>query len=245
MPPSRDERPRPSGARVFAGDAAARYDGWFETPAGRYARELENELLTRAAGDVRGVRVLDVGCGTGLHLELFAGMGARGVGLEPSPDMLQRAEERLRRWRVHLVRGRAGALPFRDRSVDLVTMVTSVEFVADARAAFAEAARVSRRRVVVAVLNAWSLSAALRRLKRNLGPTLFRAVRFYDPYELSRALTRHLKTPLEMATTLHFFPLYGRRWLWPLAAADRWLTRRGGLGGAFLVAWGDVEARKT
>ncbi len=230
---------------MFAGDAAARYDAWFETPAGRYARELEDELLTRAAGDVRGVRVLDVGSGTGLHLELFAGMGARGVGLEPSRDMITRAQDRLRGPGARLVRGRAEALPFRDRSFELVTMITSVEFAADAETAFAEAARVCRRRVVVAVLNAWSLSTALRRVKRNLGATLFRAVRFYNPYELRRALTRYLKTPLEVATTLHFFPVYGRRLRRPLAAADRWLTRRGGLGGAFLVAWGDVEERKT
>ena len=245
MPPSRDERPGPSGARVFAGDAAARYDAWFETPAGRYARELEDELLTRAAGDVRGVRVLDVGSGTGLHLELFAGAGARGVGLEPARDMITRAQERLRGRGVHLVQGRAEALPFRDRSFDLVTMITSVEFVADAEAAFAEAARVCRRRVAVAVLNAWSLSAALRRVKRNLGATLFQAVRFYGPYDLRRVLSRYLKTPLEMATTLHFFPFYVRRLRRPLAAADRWLTRRGALGGAFLTAWGDVERTKT
>lgn len=245
MPPSRNERPGPSGAGAFAGDAAARYDAWFETPAGRYARELEDELLTRAAGDVRGVRVLDVGSGTGLHLELFAGMGARGVGLEPARDMITRARDRLRGRGARLVRGRAEALPFRDRSFELVTMITSVEFAADARAAFAEAARVCRRRLVVAVLNGWSLSAALRRVKRNLGATLFRAVRFYNPCELRRALARYSKTPLEMAATLHFFPLYARRLRRPLAAADRWLTRRGGLGGAFLVAWGDVEGRKT
>lgn len=237
--------PGPSGTNVFAGVAAARYDGWFDTPSGRYAQGLENELLRRAVGDIRGARVLDVGSGTGLHLELFAAMGGRGVGLEPAWDMMTRAEERLRGRGVRLVRGRAEALPFRDGAFDAVTMITSVEFVADARAAFAEAARVCRRRVVVAVLNAWSISAVIRRVKRNLGATLFRAVRFYNPYDLRRALTPHLKTPVAMATTLHFFPLYHPGLRRPLAAADRWLTRHRRLGGAFLAAWGDVESRKT
>ena len=230
---------------VFAGAAAARYDAWFETPSGRYAQGLENELLTRAVGDVRGARVLDVGCGTGLHLELFAASGGRGVGLEPAWDMMARAQERLRGRGVHLVQGRAEALPFRDGAFDAVAMITSVEFAADARAAFAEAARVCRRRVVVAVLNAWSISAVIRRVKRNLGATLFRAVRFYNPYELRRALARHLKTPLAMATTLHLFPCYTPELRRPLAAADRWLTRHRGLAGAFLAAWGDVKSRKT
>jgi ubiquinone/menaquinone biosynthesis C-methylase UbiE len=245
LPPSASKAARPSGRDSFAGGAADRYDAWFETPAGRYARELEDELLLHAAGDVRGVRLLDVGSGTGLHLELFAGRGARGVGLEPAPDMLRRAEKRLRGRGVYLVRGRAGALPFRDRSFELVTMITSVEFVADADAAFAEAARVCRGRAVVAVLNAWSLSAALRRLKRNLGPTLFRAVRFYNPRELRRAFERHFPKPFKMASTLHFFPLYHARLRRPLAAADRWLTRRRVPFGAFLVAWTNAEAPGT
>ncbi len=245
MPRSAIESARPPERDPFTGDAAARYDAWFETPAGRYARELEDELLTRAAGDVRGVRLLDVGSGTGLHLELFAGMGARGVGLEPAPEMLGRAEERLRGRGVYLVRGRAEALPFRDRSFELVTMITSVEFAADAGAALAEAARVCRGRVAVAVLNAWSISAALRRAKRNLGPTLFRAVRFYNPRELRRALGPHLKKPFAMTSTLHFFPLYHPRLRRPMAAADRWLTGRGAPLGAFLVAWGDAKAGRT
>jgi len=244
LPPSRDEGPRPSGADVFTGAAAARYDAWFETAAGGYARELENELLMRAVGDLGGARVLDVGSGTGLHLELFAATGGRGVGLEPSRDMMTRAQKRLGGRGVGLVQGRAEALPFRDDAFDVVAMITSVEFVADARAAFAEAARVCSGRLVVAVLNAWSLSAALRRVKRNLKETLFRAVRFYGPYELRRALRVHLTAGVEMASTLHFFPLFSGRLRRPLAAADRWLTRRRGLGGAFLVAWGDVEPSK-
>lgn len=242
MPPSNGKGPGVTDDEgVFTGEAAARYDAWFETPAGRYARELEDGLLTRAAGDVRGVRALDVGSGTGLHLELFAGMGARGVGLEPSRDMITRAQERLRGRGVRLVQGRAEALPFRDRSFDLVTMITSVEFAADAAAAFAEAARVSRRRVVVAVLNAWSLSGLVRRVRRNVRRTLFRAVRFYNPYELRRALRRYLAPPIGMASTLHFFPLFGRSVAPALAALDRRLTRFRCLLGAFLVAAGDVK----
>jgi ubiquinone/menaquinone biosynthesis C-methylase UbiE len=240
LPPSESEGAgRPEG-QFSAAEAATQYDGWFETPAGRYARRLEDELLLAAAGDVRGFRVLDVGCGTGLHLRLFAGRGAAGVGLEPSREMLQRAKERLAGG-AHLVRGRAEALPFRAGTFDLVTMITSVEFVADAETAFAEAARVCRRRVVVAVLNAWSLSALVRRVRRNVRPTLFRAVRFYNPYELRRTLRRYLAPPIGMASTLHFFPLFGRSVAPALAGLDRRLTRPGCLLGAFLVAAGDVK----
>ncbi len=245
MPPSGDKRRSPSGPGVFDATAAAHYDAWFGTPAGRYAEELENELVRRVVGDLGGRRILDVGWGTGLHLKLFADGGGRGVGLEPSWEMLARAQERLRGAGVYLVQGRAEALPFREDVFDVVAMITSAEFVADARGAFAEAARVCAGRLVVAVLNAWSISAAVRRLKRNVKATLFRAVRFYDPLELRGVLRAHLARPAETASTLHFFPFYRGRLRRALAAADRWLTRRGGLFGAFLVAWGDVESAKA
>ncbi len=245
MPPSRDKRRRPSGPGVFTRAVAAHYDAWFGTPPGRYAEELENELVCRAVGDLGGRRILDVGCGTGLHLKLFADGGGRGFGLEPSWDMVARAQERLRGRAVYLVQGRAEALPFRDDAFDVVAMITSAEFAADARAAFAEAARVCAGRLVVAVLNAWSISAALRRVKRNVRATLFRAVRFYGPLELRRVLGAYLARPAETASTLHFFPFYWGRLRRALAAADRWLTGRGGLLGAFLVAWGDVGRVKA
>ena len=243
MPPSESEGAgRPEGQFCTAG-AAARYDGWFETPAGRYARRLEDELLLAAAGDVRGLRVLDVGCGTGLHLRLFAERGAAGVGVEPSREMLGRARERLGGDAL-LVRGRAEALPFRDGAFDVVTLITSLEFVGDARAAFAEAARVCRRRMVVAVLNALSLSSAWRRIKRNVKATIFRTVRFYKPRELRSALRPYAAGPIYLASTLHFFPIHRAGLERPLSSLDRWLTRRGWLLGAFLVATADVRPRE-
>jgi SAM-dependent methyltransferase len=240
LPPSAKEGPHQAEGPFEAAGSGAGYDAWFETPAGRSAWRLEEELVRAAAGDVRGQRLLDVGCGTGLHLRLFAEMGAAGVGLEPAREMLLRARARLGD-EARLVQGRAEALPFRDGAFDVVAMITSLEFVADARAALAEAARVCRGRLVVAVLNARSLSAAVRRIKRNVKATVFRAVRFYEPRELRRALRPYAAGPVRLASTLHLFPFYLAARERELAALDRWLTQRGWLGGAFLVAAVDVR----
>ncbi len=241
MPPSASDGAGRPEAYAFTAEAAAHYDGWFETAVGRYARRLEDELLREAVGDLRGRRVLDVGCGTGLHLRLFADAGAAGVGLEPSWEMLQRARERLAGGGAYLVRGRAEALPFRDGAFDVVTMITSLEFATDARAALAEASRVCRRRVVVAALNGLSLSATRRKIQRNVKATVFRAVRFYEPRELRRALRPYAVGPVHVASTLHLFPIHRAGLERALASLDRWLTRRGWLLGAFLVAAADVR----
>src|SRR5574341_107776 len=62
-------------------------------------------------------RTLDIGCGTGRNLSLYADR-VRVVALEPQWETLQRARRRAPR--VSLVQGSAEALPFRDGTFDTV-----------------------------------------------------------------------------------------------------------------------------
>jgi SAM-dependent methyltransferase len=68
-----------------------------------------------------GRRVLDLGCGTGFHLPLFAETAAQVVGVEPHRDLLALAARRTRRLpNVTTLAGTAQAVPLPDRSVDVV-----------------------------------------------------------------------------------------------------------------------------
>lgn len=65
--------------------------------------------------------VLDVGCGTGFHLPLFARDARSVTGVEPHGDLLAIARRRVRRLpNVQVRPGSAEALPLADRSVDVV-----------------------------------------------------------------------------------------------------------------------------
>lgn len=66
-----------------------------------------------------GASVLDVGCGTGIHLEEFAKVGAACHGVDLSIAMLTRAEDRLADG-ANLLVASGLALPHRDRVFDLV-----------------------------------------------------------------------------------------------------------------------------
>jgi ubiquinone/menaquinone biosynthesis C-methylase UbiE len=100
----------------------------------------------------RGVgtgRALDLGCGTGRNLPLFA-RGVRAIGLDPCHESLLKS--RLRAPGVPLVRGRAEALPFRDGAFD--TVVSGLVFcsVEDVPLGLAEVRRVLKAGGVLRML---------------------------------------------------------------------------------------------
>jgi ubiquinone/menaquinone biosynthesis C-methylase UbiE len=98
------------------------------------------ELVVGEA-DLRGRRVLDLGCGTGRLSAALAEQGiARVWGVDPSPEMLAVAREKLPP-SVGLKQGRAEDLPFRDGWFERVVMWLVVHLV-DRPAAFREIARV-------------------------------------------------------------------------------------------------------
>lgn len=120
--------------------------GWLNAPL--------NTILTEVAPASDGDRVLDVGCGTGSHLEGYAATGAECSGVDLSPSMLAVARERLPA-DVTLELGDASDLPFPDESFDLV--ITSL-FLHELRGAtltstLGEMTRVTRRGGRIAVLD--------------------------------------------------------------------------------------------
>ena len=82
------------------------------------------EYLYHLVGDIRDQRVLDYGCGDGPDTALLASRGARVEALDLSPDLLQRAAERIRldgfADLVAFHCGSAHDVPLPDNSVDLV-----------------------------------------------------------------------------------------------------------------------------
>ncbi len=116
---------------------AATYDRL--RPAGTAWWRLFEVLVAEA--DLRGRKVLDVGCGTGkLLAALVERAHARAWGVDASEEMLRVARSALPPG-VGLRQGRAEELPFRDGWFERLTMSLVVHLV-DRPRAFAEARRV-------------------------------------------------------------------------------------------------------
>lgn len=67
--------------------ASAPRPGWLRA-------ERRAELIAKGAGLRPGVRVLEIGCGTGMFTEMFARTGAQIVAVEISEALLEKARAR-------------------------------------------------------------------------------------------------------------------------------------------------------
>ncbi len=117
------------------------------------------ESRLQLLGPVRGRDVLEVACGAARWSIALARRGARSVGIDLSPSQLRSARALRGRARVRLplVRGNVEALPFRDRSFDLVFSDWGAFTFADPERVVPECARVLRPggRLVFAAANPW------------------------------------------------------------------------------------------
>lgn len=133
------------------------YDAWYRTPRGDWIGATEFALLARLLELRPDETVLDAGCGTGYFTRRLAeGRTGCVTGIDVDGAAVRYAHDHST-GNVAFARADAQRLPFPDRSFDTVVSVTALCFMQDERAALMEMLRVSRRRIVLGLLNRRSL----------------------------------------------------------------------------------------
>jgi ubiquinone/menaquinone biosynthesis C-methylase UbiE len=193
-------------------DQVAAYNRWYATPLGQLVDRVEKEAIFALLPDLRGRRVLEVGCGTGNISLALARRGARLVGLDVSGPMLAAAQQRAREqsFSAAWIRGGAAALPFPRNSFDGVISILALDFMADRPGVVREMVRVLRPGgfLLLALLNRYSLWTLKRLLKAWLVPSLWRGVRFITLGELRQMLvTNQYLEEIRQGQAVYFPPL--------------------------------------
>jgi len=204
-------------SRFDFGTLADSYDSWYSSPAGAMYDRLEKKAVLRfLPHDGKGRSILEIGCGTGHWSAIFSRLGYQVIGIDISLNMLRKAKEK-HIDNLRLVAADAHNLPFPDGRFDVVTALTTLEFVSRPEEAFREMARCTRKpggRIILGVLN--RLSRLNQQRKRKKTGT-YRDAKFYSPDELREMLRVYGKSRISVSTftprrssLLWLAPLYDR-----------------------------------
>jgi len=136
----------------------AGYDRWAEL----YDQDdnplvlLEEQHMRDLAGDVAGLDVADIGCGTGRHAVQWAAAGARVTAVDFSDAMLARARVKSGAERIKFVRhDLVKALPLENESFDRVFCCLVLDHIQNLDAFFGELRRLCRPtgKVIISVMH--------------------------------------------------------------------------------------------
>jgi len=142
--------------------APAIYDAWYQSARGSWIGQQEFSSLLKLFTPKEGQNLLDVGCGTGYFSRRFQQSGLQVTGLDPDAAMINFAQTK--ETQIKYIEADALALPFTDNSFEYCSAITSLCFVSQPKQALAEMWRVSRKAVILGLLNRDSL---LYYMKRN------------------------------------------------------------------------------
>jgi ubiquinone/menaquinone biosynthesis C-methylase UbiE len=154
-----DQRPGYKKIEIIEG-----YDKWsdkYDSDANPLIT-LEQEITLELVGDIQGQKVLDLGCGTGRYCLLFSQRGARVVGVDPSPGMLDQAKRKVTQSNdFELLQGTLEQLHFPDEHFDLVVSALTLSHLPELEPTLREVARalkIGGRLVISDVHPFWPVS---------------------------------------------------------------------------------------
>lgn len=93
---------------------------------------IEQPAMRRLLGEVKGLTVLEAGCGPGILAEYLIDQGAKVVGYDVSPKMIELAKKRNPKNAFFFVADMAKALPIdQEGQFDLAAASLSLDYIAD------------------------------------------------------------------------------------------------------------------
>lgn len=128
-------------------DKAHDYDDWYKTKFGSFIDKVETDLAFKLFTPEKGMKVLDVGCGTGNFSVKLAQLGCKVVGIDISEEMLKKAKEKAQKEGLDIEFHKMDIynLDLGDDTFDAVFSMAAFEFIEEPEKAMEELFRVAKK----------------------------------------------------------------------------------------------------
>lgn len=164
----------------------------FESPGGKVVSDIEKKICMNYLRPDVGMRILDIGTGTGRLAKELIDRGAEVVGLDLNVMQISQTStgfQGISTARFHGIAGDCQHLPFRDSSFEAIVCFRVLKYVPDYRLAIAEMGRMLRPggRLVLEISNLYSWEVLLQIIERakGLNPTV---LHFFRTKNVSKLL---------------------------------------------------------
>jgi len=167
------------------------YDFWYDTPLGAYADRVEKRAFDSF---LKGLNpnslILDLGTGTGVLLQFLLQKKFEVIGIDFSKDMIKKANEKIGTNQGSLVLGDIENLPFQNGTFDIVTAMTTLEFVKNVEKLLQEIMRVLKLggQFILGVLTSLSSWSFDRKIRGLISKDIFSYAKFYTSFEIIKLL---------------------------------------------------------
>lgn len=164
---------------------AINYDSWYSSKLGSFVDEVETSLAFRMFKAKEGMKILDIGCGTGNFSFKLAKMGCKVVGVDISDEMLSIAKEKAERDGIEIEFYNMDVydLDFTDESFDAAFSMAAFESIREPERAINEIFRVVKEKgsILVGTINGESKWGELYRSEYFQKNSVFKYADFKNP----------------------------------------------------------------
>lgn len=192
--------------KIFFNRFSSNYDNesFYRTRGTEFCSKIELEFIKTNLLNIKSKNVLDVGVGTGRISSILLKKGAKVIGIDASPKMIEQAKRKLHNSMKFIIYDIAKNLPFQNNTFSAIICIRVLKYIPTWRFVIKEFKRVIKKdgTLIIEISNKFSIASL------NIGDTKYF---LFNPFEFEKVLKENgFKIEKHEAGLRLPFPLYGK-----------------------------------